>query len=167
MSTIRVVTFSVLVLLGVGVSLARAQCQCRHTTTKVKGSLTATPGRFNYNLMLGLAGANAACNSNFPGTHACTYAELQSAPKSDLCNLKDTAANTVTSFWAIDGAQPPLQQCNDDAVGGSGINWEYATAHTASRGQKVALTNSTGVLGALQSSVQCNISGNSWVACCQ
>ncbi len=45
----------------------------------LKGALTATLGRFNYNLMLGLPGANSACNTNFPGTHACTYAELQSA----------------------------------------------------------------------------------------
>src|SRR3989449_983673 len=30
-----------------------------------RGSLTPTPGRFNYNLTLGLPGANAACNTNF------------------------------------------------------------------------------------------------------
>src|SRR6058998_1007899 len=111
MSTIRVVTFSVLVLLGVGVSLARAQCGCTHTTRKVKGSLTATLGRFNYNLMLGLPGANSACSTNFGGAHACTYAELQAAPTSDLVCLKDTASMTVTSFWAIDSLQPALQQC--------------------------------------------------------
>src|SRR5216117_1821794 len=120
MSYIRVVTISALVLLAAGVSPARAQCPCTHTTTKVKGSLTANPGRFNYNAQLGLPGANSACNTHFPGTHACTYAELQSAPTGDRCQLKDTAGNTVTSFWAINSAQPPLQQCNDDAVGGSG-----------------------------------------------
>ena len=167
MSYIRVVTISALVLLAAGVSPARAQCPCTHTTTKVKGSLTATPGRFNYNAQLGLPGANSACNTHFPGTHACTYAELKSAPTGDRCQLKDTAGNTVTSFWAINSAQPPLQQCQDDAAGGSLLNWEYGTAHTASRGQKVALTNSTGALGSLQSSLQCNLSGNSWVACCQ
>ena len=135
--------------------------------TGVKGALTATPGRFNYNATLGLPGANATCNTNFPGSHVCTLTELQSAPASALAGLRDTASNAVTSFWAIDSSAPALQQCNDDAVGGSGLNWEYATAHTASRGQKVALTNSTGVLGTLQTSVQCNLSGNSWVACCQ
>jgi hypothetical protein len=133
----------------------------------VKGALTPTLGRFNYNLTLGLAGANAACNINFPGTHACTYAELTSAATTDLCLLKDTAMNPVNSFWAIDGAAPPLQQCNDDAIGGSGLNWEYGTAHTASRGNKVALTNNSGVLLPLQVSVQCNISGTSNVGCCQ
>ena len=137
------------------------------TGTAVKGSLTATLGRFNYNLMLGLPGANSACSTNFGGAHACTYAELQAAPTSDLVCLKDTASMTVTSFWAIDSLQPALQQCNDDAMGGSGLNWEYGTAHTASRGQRVTLNNATGALGSLQSSVQCNIAGTSWVGCCQ
>lgn len=139
-----------------------------HVGAVLAGALTATNGRFNYNLMVGLPGANAACSTNFAGTHACTYAELQSAAAAgDLVGLKDVASNMVTSFWAIDGTQPPLQQCNDDSLGGSGLNWEYATAHTASRGQKVALTNATGVLGALQSGLQCNLSGASWVGCCQ
>ncbi len=131
----------------------------------LKGALTATAGRFNYNNSLGLPGANAACGTNFPGTHVCTYAELQSAAKAgDLVGRKDTAGETVTSFWAIDSSQPPLQQCNDDV--NSGLNWEYATAHTMSRGQKVDLTNATGVLGPLQTSLQCNFS-TSWVGCCQ
>ncbi|HWP64476.1 MAG TPA: hypothetical protein VNO26_01025 [Candidatus Limnocylindria bacterium] len=129
------------------------------------GALTATPGRFNYNLMLGLPGANAACNSNFPGTHACTYQELQAAEAAgDLVGLQDIASQAVTSFWAIDNSQPPLQQCQDDV--GSFQNWEYGTAHTLSRGQRVTLNNGTGVLGPLQSNVQCNIAGNSWVGCC-
>jgi hypothetical protein len=131
----------------------------------LKGALTATPGRFNYNLTVGLPGANAACNTSFPGTHACTYQELQSAQAAgDLDGLKDTGGATVTSFWAIDSSQPPLQQCQDDVV--SFLNWEYATAHTSSRGQKVELTNATGVLGSLQSNLQCNFS-NAWVGCCQ
>jgi hypothetical protein len=139
----------------------------------VKGALTSTPGRFNYNAMLGLAGANAACNTSFAGTHACTLQELQSAPTSELMGLKDTANMTVTSFWAIDPSAPDLQQCNDDV--NSHLNWEYATAHTASRGEKVVL-NPDGTLGGLDASgkpdathmgLQCNFSGNAWVACCQ
>ncbi len=135
--------------------------------TVLKGSLTATAGRFNYNLMVGLPGANAACNAAFTGTHACTYAELQNAETAgDLIGLKDTANNAVTAFWAIDNAQPPLQQCQDDTPGtGTLLNWEYPTAHTGSRGQKVTLTNATGVLGSLQSSLQCNFS-SAWVGCC-
>lgn len=131
-----------------------------------RGALTATLGRFNYNLMLGLPGANAACNTNFACTHACTYQELQAAGAAgELVGLQDTASNSVTSFWAIDSGQPPLQQCQDDVS--SFLNWEYGTAHTASRGQRVTLNNGTGALGSLQSSVQCNIAGTSWVGCCQ
>ena len=137
------------------------------TSTVVKGSLTATPGRFNYNATLGLPGANAACNTNFPGSHACSIQELQGAPATDLTCLKDTASNSVTSFWAIDSTAPALQQCVDDALNGSNLNWEYGTAHTPSRGEKVPLTNPTGALGAVQMGLQCNISGNSWVGCCQ
>src|SRR5262245_54822476 len=75
--------------------------------------------------------------------------------------------NMVTSFWAIDSGQPAIQQRNDAAAGGSGLNWEYATAHTASRGEKVALDNQAGTLGPLQMGVQCNLSGASRVACCR
>ena len=142
---------------------------CPPSTHQVlKGSLTATLGRFNYNLTLGLPGANSACNMNFPGTHACTYPDLQAAAAAcDLAGLMDTASIPVTSFWAIDSSQPPLQQCNDDAMGGSGLNWEYGTAHTASRGERVTLDNASGALGSLQTGVQCNIAGTSWVGCCQ
>jgi len=132
----------------------------------LKGALASTPGRFNFNATLGLPGANAACNTNFPGTHVCTVTELQSAQAAaDLNGLTDIEGKTVTSFWAIDPSAPVLQQCNDDVPGGSALNWEYATAHTQSRGEKVDLTN--GALGALQTGVQCNIAGTSWVGCCQ
>ena len=135
--------------------------------TGVVGALTATPGRFNYNATLGLPGANDACSTNFSGAHACTLAELQAAPTSQLTGLMDTGGNSVASFWAIDPNAAALQQCNDDAVGGSGLNWEYATAHTASRGERIPLTNATGTLGTLATGVQCNIAGTSWVGCCR
>src|SRR5262249_26139991 len=46
----------------------------------LKGALTSTLGRFNYNGALGLPGALAACHTSFgDSTHVCTYAELQSA----------------------------------------------------------------------------------------
>lgn len=135
----------------------------------LKGALVPTSGRFNYNLQLGLPGANAACNTNFPGTHACSYAELQSAATAgDLVLLKDTANNAVASFWAIDNGAPALTtQCQDDGTMGSLLNWEYGTAHTPSRGQKVALNNGAGTLGSLQTGLQCNFSGQSNVGCCQ
>src|SRR5438093_8852064 len=134
----------------------------------LKGALTATAGRFNYNLQLGLPGSDAACNMHFPGTHSCTYAELQAAAMGgDLVGLKDTSNATVTSFWAIDSTAPALSQCVDDAAGGSNQNWEYGTAHTPSRGERATLNNATGALGALETGVQCNIAGTNWVGCCQ
>src|SRR5437870_640975 len=147
------------------------------TGTVVKGSLTATAGRFNYMTMLGLPGANSACNMNFPGSHACSIQELQSAPATDLACLKDTANNPVMSFWAIDATADPLtRQCHDDVifpcpgmppVCPPGHTWEYGTAHTMSRGQKVDLDNATGALGVLQTMIQCNFAPNNWVGCCQ
>jgi len=131
----------------------------------VVGALTATPGRFNYNATLGLPGATAACSTNFSGAHACTLAELQAAPASQLAGLRDTGGNSVASFWAIDPNAAALSQCVDDVM--SQLNWEYATAHTASRGERISLTNATGVLGTLQTGVQCNIAGTSWVGCCR
>lgn len=140
-----------------------------------QGSLTQTDGSFNYNLTLGLPGANAACNTNFAGSHACTLFELQCAQAAgSLVGATDTAAMTVTSFWAIDPAANPLTaQCHDDVAfpcpGGicpPGHTWEYGTAHTPSRGQRVPLNNPLGTLGALQTGLQCNFSGNSWVGCC-
>jgi hypothetical protein len=82
----------------------------------------------------------------------------------DLVGLTDINSNMVTRFWAIDPLKPPLLQCQDDVA--SLLNWEYGTAHTPSRGERVPLNNGTGVLGALQSMVQCNIAGTSSVGCC-
>jgi len=147
------------------------------TTTTLPGILLhgalapPTLGRFNYNSTIGIPAVNAACLSQFPSAtlHPCTYAELQTAQANgDLVGLKDTQNTAVTSFWAIDNAQPPLSQCQDDNAGGSLQNWEYGTAHTASRGQKVALNNGAGTLGSLQSGEFCSIFGTvSWVGCCQ
>lgn len=137
-------------------------------TAVLLGALAATPGRFNYNLTVGLPGANAACNTTFPGTHACTHPELQSAEAAgELAGLKDLATMTVTSFWVIDASPTPsLTQCVDDAAGGSNLNWEYGTAHTASRGTHVDLNNAAGTLGAISAPEQCNFSSR-WVGCCQ
>ena len=129
------------------------------------GALVPTAGRFNYNAMVGLPGANAACNSNFSGSHVCTYFDLQCAQTAgSLVGAVDTSAAPVASFWAVDPNAAPLSQCQDDVT--SFQNWEYATAHTGSRGQRVALNGGTGMLGPLQTGLQCNFSGNSNVGCC-
>lgn len=128
----------------------------------LQGALTATSGRFNYNLTLGVPGANAACNSAFAGTHACTFAELQSAETAgDLDGLKDTAAATVTSFWVIDATHLDTDQCNDSM--GSLQDWEYATAHTGVFAEIATLNNPTGDLGAAGGGICASMS---WVGCC-
>lgn len=141
--------------------------------TELMGALPSTDGSFNYNLTVGLPGANAACNTSFPGTHACTYQELQIAEQAcDLTSLTDNAMNPVSSFWRIDSTLPLLSQCFDDVNFDpmdpmqAAHTWEYGTAHTPSRGQKVPLNTVTGLLGAPGPNVQCNISGNSSVGCC-
>jgi hypothetical protein len=134
------------------------------------GALTPSNGRFNYNLTLGLPGADAACNTNFPGTHACIYSELLIAEAlGELVGLTDTAAATVNSFWVIDNTLSPQRQCIDDTGGGSFLNWEYSTAHTGTFAQKVNLTNGTGDLGVPfggPGGGGANCIGTSWVGCC-
>lgn len=129
----------------------------------LQGVLPATTGRFNYNLVVGLPGANSACSSTFAGTHACTYADLLSAEAAgDLDGIKDTTNMTVTSFWAIDGTHPDTLQCTVT------VAWDYATAHTGQFAEKVNLTNATGVLGPLMSGAGQGVfcAGSSWVGCC-
>ena len=143
----------------------------------LKGSLTKTAGRFNYNLTLGLPGANDACNTNFPGTHACTYAELQSAEAAgDLDGLIDTGEpdghrllGDRSGGGQADTTMPRRRRLPvSGGICPAGHNWEYGTAHTPSRGQRVPLNNGTGALGALVTGLQCNAIGNqSWVGCCQ
>lgn len=125
----------------------------------VRGALTPTTGRFNYNATIGVAGADSACSGSFAGSHACTYAELAAAGTSELTGLKDTANTAVTSLWAIDALRSGFDQC------GASIPWDYQTAHTGHKADFVALTNATGVLGSLQSATACGSSR--WVACCQ
>ena len=128
----------------------------------VLGALTPTSGLFNYNLTLGLPGSDAACNSNFAGTHTCTYNELLAAEANgDLDGLQDTAATPVTSLWAIDNSHANNLQCYSLAIGGQA--WAYATAHNGNAGEKMALTNLTGDLGPLAGAA---CGGSNWVACC-
>jgi len=144
------------------------------TTTlppELLGALPATLGNFTYNLTPGLPGANSACNTNFPGTHACEYSELLIAEGlGNLVGLQE-GLNTVTSFWVIDlSNNADINQCNNDAATPgtpvAGANWQYGTAHTPSRGRRVDLNNLAGTLGAVQPPQQCNFSTR-WVGCCQ
>ena len=140
--------------------------------TVVLGALVKTLGKFNYDAAPSVTGANNQCNTDYPGTHACTLAQLQAASVNDLSCMQDTTNTTVTSLWAIDPTADPLtQQCHDDVffpctpTCPPGHTWQYGTAHTASRGEILPLDSSTGMLGTLLTGQQCNGSFN-WVACC-
>jgi hypothetical protein len=129
----------------------------------LQGVLPPTTGRFNYNLVLGIPGSDAACNTNFPGSHTCTFAELQSAQAAgDLAGARDTNGMTVTSFWAIDLAHANNVQCNDSL--GTVVDWEYQTAHTGIGGEASVLNNGAGTLGSVTGGLICG--AMKWVGCC-
>jgi hypothetical protein len=132
----------------------------------LKGALPATTGLFNFTPMEpGIPGADQRCNVEFPGTHACTFGELQNAAAAgDLDGIRDTNGMTVTSFWLIDASHANTAQCNLTA-GGPPVRWQYATVHTGVGGERVALDNGTGALGATTSGLICF--QQSWVGCCQ
>lgn len=112
-------------------------------------------GRFNFQMTLGVPGADAQCNTTFAGSHACTYDELQGAE-----SRGELSAVTAT-LWAIIPGNAGNVQC------GSNIPWDYATAHTGEYGERVAVT--AGVLGELESGdgdgVFCAAQNS--IACCQ
>jgi hypothetical protein len=124
-----------------------------------QGALLASTGRFTYQATIGISGADAECAAQFPGTHACTYAELQIAEAAgDLVGAEDTGGSNVTSFWAIDPLRPDDDQCTVT------VPWDYATAHTGQFGDAVTLDNGTGTLGSLATGTVCAFSR--WVGCC-
>jgi hypothetical protein len=133
----------------------------------LRGALNPTSGKFDYNLTPGIPGADAACNTIFAGTHACSYSELQAAEAAgNLVGLKDINNNNVSSFWAIDGSHADTLQCYDTLTM---TRWAYQTAHTGHFAEKVNLTNGTGTLGPLLSGSPDGALclGSSWVGCCQ
>jgi hypothetical protein len=127
----------------------------------VTGVLTPTTGRFNYNLSLGIPGADAACGTSYPGTHACELAELESAEASgDLAGIRDAGGAAVRSFWGIDAARGGPRQCWDEVA-----SYTYETAHLAWTGASRSLDNATGTLGAVRDPTLC--SESHWVGCCR
>jgi hypothetical protein len=121
-------------------------------------------GRFNF-AGLGLAGATTRCNSIVPGSTYCTYARLLDAEAAgELVGIVSMNGMAVDSFWAIDNAANVQTQCINDEIGGSFLNWEYATAHTGTGGANALLNNLTGDLGPVQAA-SC-VSSDS-VGCCQ
>ncbi len=125
-----------------------------------QGALVRTNGRFTYQGTIGIDGANAECATQFPGTHACTLAELRTAAAAgDLLGAKDTGGSTVDSFWAIDPSRDDRAQCHTN------VPWDYTTAHTGHFADLVTLTNATGQLSDLQEGKICATQHR--VGCCR
>jgi len=133
---------------------------CRSTRI-FAGALDPSDGRWTYAAMLGVAGANTACNATYPGSSICTVTRLQAAPASERMGAFDPSGRTVTSFWAHDPTATDNQQCFDIP---SSLRWAYNTGHTPARGQTVTLTGATGALGPVTGPAGCGASH--WVACC-
>jgi len=132
------------------------------------GSLTKTPGDWNYMATPGLAGAIAFCEQNFPGSSVCTIDQLLEAEAAGefAAVLLDIEGNSVTSFWAHD-ADPGAnldQQCRASLT--SDVVWTYATAHLAISGDFVDVDGATGQLSDIQRDETGRCNDIHWVPCC-
>lgn len=131
-----------------------------------RGSLRATPGRWTYQGMLGLNGANAECNLRWPGSQVCSYDKLMMASTRavpETINATDYMGNAVASWWIDDPNAPSGQRCqsNQDM-----IPWSYGTADQGHVGKYVTLTPATGAITTLQTGVLPSCNGSRHVACC-
>lgn len=127
----------------------------------IKGVLPPSNGLFTYAGTPGLAGADSLCNTHFPGTTHCTFAELEAAEAAgELVGAVDINSNNVTSMWVIDGAQPNNKQCADTP---GVLHWNYATVHNGNGGLSATLNNGTGALGA---AVNAGCTQSHRVGCC-
>jgi hypothetical protein len=134
--------------------------------TKVyRGSLVASTGRWTYQGMLGLTGANAACAASWPGSAICTYDKLVLAQsKAELVNAVDTGNNPVSQWWIDDPQAPATQRCQSNA---DQIPWSYATQDQGHVGKYVVLDRPAGTIGAVVTATLgtgCNVVRH--VACC-
>jgi hypothetical protein len=141
------------------------------TTTTLPGTVVgaiAANGRFNLNMQVGVPAAEAACDSNFPGSHLCKYNELVASQGALMTGLQDTTAQTVTSFWAYDPEQTGERQCIANISNPDSPRWTYATGHQGVGGDQVPLTNATGTLGAIVvgGGANRNCFDSSWIGCC-
>lgn len=131
-----------------------------------RGSLPATTGRWQYQGMLGLSGANADCEAHWPGTSICTYDKLLAASMKavpETINATDYNNVAVTTWWIDDPAAGGSQRCQSNA---DQIPWSYATADQGHVGKSVTLTPSTGAISALTTDTLPSCNQNRFVPCC-
>lgn len=136
------------------------------STLIYRGSLPATTGRWNYQNVLGMTGANNECAARWPGSAVCTYEKLLAASTKatpETINAADFNAVAVTSWWVDDAAALGTQRCQSNA---DGIPWSYGTADQGHVGKFVTLTPATGAITALQTGTLPSCNGTRNVACC-
>lgn len=137
------------------------------STRIYRGSLPATTGRWTLQAAVGLTGANAECDVQFPGSQVCSSDKLSmAAVKGELLGAKDVAGVDVTEWWIDDPASDPLHRCQDATK--ENVPWSYATAHLGNVGKFVSLSNgqiSQVVTGSIADSTGlCNTAR--FIACC-
>ena len=136
------------------------------TTQIYRGSLPAATGRWNYQNVLGMTGANNECAARWPGSAVCTYDKLLAASTKavpETTNAVDFNNVAVTSWWVDDAAALGTQRCQSNA---DGIPWSYGTADEGKVGKFVTLTPATGAITALETGTLPSCNGTRNVACC-
>ena len=123
-----------------------------------RGSLPPINGVWNLGGTLGLAGANAVCQSKFANTNnandhvgVCTYAQLQQASTTnppETINATDFNGTAVSQWWIDDPAATTDLRCSDQCAHND-TPWTYATAHLGNVGKFAQLTPATGAVSAV------------------
>ncbi len=115
------------------------------------GSLTPAKGKWSYGNEPGVAGAQLACRSLFGSLTAtvCSPAQLVlSQSRGELANAKDSAGDTVTSWFIVDpNANGQALQCIHPDSGG--VPWTYETHHLGEGAQFITV-NASGTISEVQ-----------------
>jgi hypothetical protein len=108
------------------------------------GALVETNGRWTYNGVLGVEGADQMCNDLFPGSHSCTDDQLVEAEtRGELRGAVDAGGSPVASLWSRQPAQFDHLQCSVPETG----SYTYPTGDRSWGGFRT-LNRNTGRLGA-------------------
>jgi hypothetical protein len=106
-------------------------------------------GYWNFGGTLGIAGADTACNTAFPGSAHCTRAQLEAIGAAGGIGATDTAGNPVTSLWVDDTTALDRDRCGS-ATGGD-APWTYGSGHLGCDGLSATVSggslNTIGIAG--------------------
>ncbi|HEY8431140.1 MAG TPA: MXAN_6577-like cysteine-rich protein, partial [Sandaracinaceae bacterium] len=125
------------------------------------GALPPSTGRWNYGLMEGIPGADAACNAAFPGSRHCTRAEIEAAAAAGvLAGAVDTTGMTVGSLWLDDPIALDQDRCGSrDPESGSSVPlapWTYNSRHLGCWGKAATINPTAGAIVSVDEAAFCN-----------